>query len=109
MSTITSRSPEPIVRYYYGNNVLAGNLQLKQVPAVIRSPGVIISGIPYHGHRFIGEYKNDIDRDINPAISFFTGETPPQGYNVFNTGYFTVRSYIYEPNLFNATRYEQIS
>ena len=99
-----------IVKYFYGNNILLGNYVMRQIAPVVRSWSTLsLSKIPYHGHRFIGEYDDDIDRDINIPIAFFTWETPPLGYNVNNTWYFRVRAYVYEPNLASLWRNEDIS
>lgn len=106
---ITTRSPQPIVKYMYGNNMLSDDYVLRQAKVVDWSAGLTISAIPYHGHRFIGEYYDPSGRDINPPIILFTGETPPEWTNIISgiySWYFNVRSYIYEPNLFSLKRQE---
>ncbi len=111
---IATWTSQPIVKYLYANNMTwtLYNFTPRQLSPVVRqktatSAYVTASGC-YHGHRFIGEYYDPSGRDLNPPVAFFTGETPPDGTNVMTgtySGHFTVRSYIYEPNLSNLQRY----
>jgi hypothetical protein len=36
-----------------------------------------LSSIPYHGHRFIGEYDDPKNRDINNPVVVFDISNPP--------------------------------
>ena len=104
----------PIIKYRYGNNMLSWYYVPRQIQPVMRFIwwGLGFSDIPYHGHRFIGEYYDPSGRDMNIPVNIFTWETPPQWTNVLTGIYswnFTVRSYIYEPNIYHAIRYANIS
>jgi len=61
-----------IVKYLYGNNMLSGYNVLRQIQPVVYSPSLALSSIPYHGHRFIGEYDDPSGRDINSPVTLFT-------------------------------------
>ena len=51
--------------------------QVRPVAYLGSTPTIALSDIPYHGHRFVGEYYNP-GKDINIPVSFRTGTTPPQ-------------------------------
>lgn len=100
LGRVTSRTGKEIVTYNYGNNMFSWQYVLRQIRPVIYSAwSLILSNIPYHGHRFIWEYDDPSWRDKNNAIILFTWETPAEWFNLINTWFYTLRSFIYESNL----------